>query len=42
VSTHDGQPEMMSRQWADGRDASSGGMWHALKGYKRCIIPAQG
>ncbi|WWC71123.1 uncharacterized protein I206_105076 [Kwoniella pini CBS 10737] len=23
-------------------DASSGGMWHALKGYKRCIIPAQG
>ncbi|WWC88289.1 uncharacterized protein L201_003197 [Kwoniella dendrophila CBS 6074] len=23
-------------------DASSGGMWHALKGYKRCIVPAQG
>ncbi|WWC96412.1 hypothetical protein V866_003280 [Kwoniella sp. B9012] len=23
-------------------DPSSGGMWHALKGYKRCIIPAQG
>ena len=23
-------------------DASSGGMWHALKGFKRCIIPAQG
>ncbi|WVQ96585.1 hypothetical protein IAU59_003690 [Kwoniella sp. CBS 9459] len=23
-------------------DASSGGMWHALKGYKRCVVPAQG
>ncbi|WVF69072.1 hypothetical protein IAT40_003846 [Kwoniella sp. CBS 6097] len=23
-------------------DSSSGGMWHALKGYKRCIVPAQG
>ncbi|WWD18830.1 hypothetical protein CI109_103285 [Kwoniella shandongensis] len=23
-------------------DASSGGMWHALKGHKRCIVPAQG
>ncbi|WVW85099.1 hypothetical protein I302_107136 [Kwoniella bestiolae CBS 10118] len=23
-------------------DPSSGGMWHALKGYKRCIVPAQG
>ncbi|ORX37056.1 hypothetical protein BD324DRAFT_624622 [Kockovaella imperatae] len=23
-------------------DPASGGMWHALKGYKRCIIPAQG
>ncbi|WRT66749.1 uncharacterized protein IL334_003712 [Kwoniella shivajii] len=23
-------------------DASSGGMWHALKAHKRCIIPAQG
>ena len=24
------------------RDPASGGMWHALKGYKRCIVPAQG
>ncbi|WVR06676.1 hypothetical protein IAU60_003708 [Kwoniella sp. DSM 27419] len=23
-------------------DSSSGGMWHAMKGYKRCIVPAQG
>ncbi|TXT09547.1 uncharacterized protein COLE_03481 [Cutaneotrichosporon oleaginosum] len=23
-------------------DPSSVGMWHALKGYKRCVIPAQG
>ena len=23
-------------------DPASGGMWHALKGYKRCIVPAQG
>ncbi|OCF35057.1 hypothetical protein I316_03097 [Kwoniella heveanensis BCC8398] len=23
-------------------DSSSGGMWHALKGYKRCVVPAQG
>ena len=23
-------------------DPSSGGMWHALKGHKRCVIPAQG
>ncbi|BEI96071.1 hypothetical protein CcaverHIS631_0110200 [Cutaneotrichosporon cavernicola] len=23
-------------------DPSSGGMWHALKGYKRCVVPAQG
>ena len=24
------------------RDPTSGGMWHALKGYKRCVVPAQG
>lgn len=23
-------------------DPTSGGMWHALKGYKRCVVPAQG
>lgn len=23
-------------------EPGSGGMWHALKGYKRCIVPAQG
>ncbi|KAL7420462.1 hypothetical protein Q5752_004412 [Cryptotrichosporon argae] len=23
-------------------DPSSGGMWHALKGHKRCVVPAQG
>lgn len=27
---------------ADGSDPSSGGLWHALKGRKRCVVPAQG
>lgn len=27
---------------AHGSDQSSGGMWHALKARKRCVIPAQG
>jgi len=37
-----GHMEQYQRLKLTSSDASSGGMWHALKGYKRCIVPAQG